>query len=115
MTKLCHFEIPSKDYQKAKGFYESLFGWKVDVQPGYAMIHIEDGIGGGFTDDHKPGGEASISLYFEVDDIPATLVKVAELGGNEVTPKTGIFGGEMGYYGQFKDLEGNIIGIWSGK
>ena len=115
MTKLYHFEIPSKDYQKAKGFYESLFGWKVDVQPemGYALIHIEDGIGGGFTDEYEPGGEAGISLYFKVDDIPAVLAKAVELGGQEVTPKTGIAGGDMGYYGKFKDLEGNIIGIWS--
>jgi len=114
MAKLCHFEIPSKDYAKAKDFYEALFGWKIDVQPemNYAMIHIEDGVGGGLTNEFEPGAGIGISLYFQVDDIPATLGKAVELGGQEVTPKTGI-GGEMGYYAMFKDREGNTIGLWS--
>ena len=115
MGKLCHFEIPSKDFDKSRDFYEALFGWKVDIQPemDYALIHIEGGMGGGFTNDAEPVTKMGFGLYFEVDDIPATIAKAVVLGGAEVTPKTGIGGGEMGYYGIFKDLDGNLIGLWS--
>jgi predicted enzyme related to lactoylglutathione lyase len=115
MAKLCHFEIPSRDYEKSKEFYESLFGWKIDIQPemNYGMIHIKDGIGGGLTNEFKPATEPGLALYFEVDDIPGTLMKAVDLGGAEVKPKTPIGGGEMGYYAEFKDLDGNIIGLWS--
>jgi len=115
MGKLIHFEIPSTDFEKSKKFYEGLLGWKVETIPGmdYAMINIEGGIGGGFTKEAKPTTEFGFGFYFEVDDIPAALAKAATLGGAEVTPKTGIGGGEMGYYGIFKDPDGNLIGLWS--
>jgi hypothetical protein len=114
MGKLCHFEIPSKDYERSKKFYEALFGWEIDIQPemNYALIRIKDGINGGFTNQAKPELEFGISLYFEVDDINATLSRAVELGGGEITPKTAI-GQDMGYYAIFKDLDGNLIGLWS--
>jgi len=117
MAKLIHFEIPSMDYERSKEFYEALFGWKVEVIPGmnYAMIDIEGGIGGGFTNEYKPETEHGIGLYFEVDDIPATLAKAVKLGGIQAVGKTGIGGGEMGYYGEFRDPDGNLIGVWSQK
>ena len=115
MKKLVHFEIPSIDIDRSKKFYEGLFGWKIEAIPGmdYAMINVEDGIGGGFSKGAKPSTELGIGLYFEVDDIPGTLKKAASLGGKELTPKTGIGGGEMGYYGEFSDPDGNRIGVWS--
>ena len=115
MGKLYHFEIPSKDYERSKKFYEALFGWKVDIQPemNYALIHVEGGTGGGFTNEAEPMTDFGCGLYFEVEDIPGTMKKAVGLGGAEVIPKTGIGGGEMGYYSVFKDPDGNLIGLWS--
>ena len=115
MVKLCHFEIPATDFERAGKFYEDLFGWEIQAMPemDYAIINVKDGIGGGLTKEYKPGAEFGFSLYFEVDDIPATLAKVKALGGEEVMPKGPIGDGSMGYLGQFKDLDGNTIGLWS--
>jgi predicted enzyme related to lactoylglutathione lyase len=39
MHEICHVEIPTTDFAKSKEFYETLFGWKVEVDPvtNYAM------------------------------------------------------------------------------
>ena len=115
MAKLIHFEIPSTDYARSKEFYEALLGWQVEVIPAmnYAMINIEGGVGGGFSSEFKPAAEHGIGLYFEVDDIPATLAKAVKLGGKQVMPKTAIGDGKMGYYGELRDPDGNLIGVWS--
>jgi len=31
--KICHFEIPVDNVEKAKTFYEKLFGWKIERMP----------------------------------------------------------------------------------
>ena len=115
MRKLVHFEIPSMNLERSKKFYENLFGWRIEAVPGmdYSMINVEDGIGGGLSKGAKPSTELGIGLYFEVDDIPASLAKAAKSGGKELTPKTAIGGGEMGYFGEFSDPDGNRIGLWS--
>jgi predicted enzyme related to lactoylglutathione lyase len=115
MNKLCHFEIPTTDFEKAGKFFTELFGWEIEAMPGmdYAIINVKDSIGGGLTKEYKPGAEFGFSLYFEVDDIPGTIAKAKELGGEEVMAKAPIGDGSMGYLGQFKDLDGNTIGLWS--
>ena len=56
--------------------------------------------------------ESAIRVYIEVDDIPATLKKAAELGGRTGEPKTEI-GGGMGFAGSLHDPCGCLIGLWS--
>jgi len=51
--------------------------------------------------------------YVEVEDIDATLAKVGELGGGVAMAKAEI--PEMGWYAQFTDPDGNVIGLWQGK
>lgn len=40
MDKIVHFEIPVEDLDRAKGFYGSIFGWRLDDVPGmdYTMV-----------------------------------------------------------------------------
>ena len=33
MRKVVHFEIPADDLDRAKNFYSSVFGWKLDTMP----------------------------------------------------------------------------------
>ena len=55
MATIVHFDIAADDPQRAKNFYESLFGWKIEQPPGpmeYYLIETEDlngvpGLGGG--------------------------------------------------------------------
>ena len=33
MPKVVHFEIPAEDLDRAKNFYGSVFGWKLETMP----------------------------------------------------------------------------------
>ena len=51
-------------------------------------------------------------LYFQVDDIEKSLLKAKQLGGEVEQEKVQI-SEEIGYQGKFKDVFGNIIGVFS--
>jgi predicted enzyme related to lactoylglutathione lyase len=45
MPTIVHFEIPTDDLERAKRFYNELFGWKIEKYPGpmeYWMITTTD-------------------------------------------------------------------------
>ncbi len=111
---ICHLEISSKDSVASSMFYESLFGWKLEMAMGeeYIFFNPETSPGGGITkvDEIRSGG--GIVFYVEVDDIDAYLTKAEELGGKIVKPQTPIPG--YGAYGQFNDLDSNLIGLFTG-
>jgi uncharacterized protein len=112
MNTICHLEISSKDSLASSKFYESLFGWKMEMAMGeeYIFFNPETPPGGGISkvDEITPGG--GIIFYVEVEDIDAYLAKAEELGGKIVKPQTPIPG--FGAYGQFSDLDRNIIGLY---
>ena len=57
-----------------------------------------------------PKGEPSgIVVYILVDDIEATLSRVAELGGRVVSSRARLSGGYCAY---FKDPGGNLLGLY---
>ncbi len=113
-NSLCHFEIMSRHPKKSADFYARLFGWKLNYDMGenYILFQPESGIGGGIqkADEITPG--SGLAIYIRVDDIEACLKKAVDLGGKQVTGKTEI--PNVGWYGQFSDLDGNTIGIYSG-
>lgn len=111
--KLCHFEIPSKEPDKAGEFYGNVFGWKIDAAsfPGYHMIEASEPPNGGIEkrEPFSPG----IMIYIEVDDVTATLNKVKAAGGNIVKEKTEI--PDTGHFGILNDPDGNVLGVFQGK
>jgi hypothetical protein len=40
MDKVIHFEIPADDIERARKFYKSTFGWKMDEVPGMDYVLI---------------------------------------------------------------------------
>lgn len=111
------FEIPVADMDRAKSFYEAVFGCKlalVDMTPRQmAMFSMEmgiPGIGGALVKEETfvPSYHGTL-VYFSVSDIPAALDKVVANGGKLLLPKTSI--GEYGYCAYFEDCEGNRIGL----
>lgn len=111
------FEIPVRDMDRARQFYESVFGFQLSLnamgptlmaffpfsQEGYgaggALIKSED-----FTPSH-----AGAMVYFAVADIEAILAGIQAHGGKMVTPRTDI--GEHGFFAHFEDCEGNRVGL----
>jgi uncharacterized protein len=115
MPTIVHFDIATDNPQRAKDFYESLFGWKMISPPGmtdYYLIETEDingnkGVGGGLGKRGDPSQR--ITSYIGVDNIDKYSKKVAGLGG-KVQPKMPVPG--WGYLAICLDTEGNAFGLW---
>lgn len=108
-----HVEIPSANVADAAGFYEALFGWKMQHVPemNYTMWEDGSGFGGGFNEvsDQSPVGQ--VLVYIDSDDIEADLKQVESLGGTVLQPKTEIPG--TGWFGLFKDPTGNVLALYT--
>src|SRR5438045_9076611 len=81
--KLVHFELPVQDTQRAKTFWSGVFGWEFgdSAMPGmeYYMVRTGEDQGGAvFPADNAGSG---LIVYFDTDDIDASIAKVRELGG----------------------------------
>jgi hypothetical protein len=110
--KLVHFEIYAKDPDRATGFYSSLFGWNFSdsEMPGidYRMVQTGDDQGGAV---YKPedGNTGHLKVYFDTDDIDASVAKVRESGG-EAGDKQPIPG--IGWWSDCKDTEVNSFSLY---
>ncbi|MYA27926.1 MAG: VOC family protein [Nitrospira sp. SB0672_bin_25] len=113
------FEIPVNDLERAKQFYETVFGLQLSLNEmgpmKMAWFPMSQGGGGatgtlmqseGYTPSH-----AGTLVYFTVTDIEGTLARVNANGGKTLMPKTSI--GEHGYIAHFQDCEGNRVALHS--
>ena len=68
-------------------------------------------MGGAFQKSDKIiNGE--VTLYISTDDIDLSLEKIKDAKGDVVQKKTQI-SEEHGFYALFKDISGNLMGLWS--
>jgi predicted enzyme related to lactoylglutathione lyase len=108
--KLVHVEIAAADADRAQGFWAGVFGWEVQptVSPevDYRMFQNADDQGGAIVGGGEPG---TLTVYFDTDDIDATLAKVSEQGG-EAGDKTPVPG--FGWFAACRDTEGNAFSLW---
>jgi predicted enzyme related to lactoylglutathione lyase len=87
MSTIVHFDVPADDVERAKKFYNDLFGWTFSGTPGYPdyfLIETRDlegkpGIGGGLGKRMSP--DQRILTYIGIDSIDACIRKVERLGG----------------------------------
>ncbi len=127
MDPIVHFEIPVKDLDQARKFYD-VFGWKLENWPMpdgsvYVGVHttpidektrmpVKPGaINGGIMkqiDEVKNVNGAIIAV--NVPSIDEKVKEIEAAGGRVVKAKTDIMG--MGYYAYFADPSGNILGLW---
>lgn len=88
------FEVLTRDYDATVGFYRNVFGWDIQVMDeGPELRYSTRGAGetasagimdaSGFLPEGVP---AHWSVYFDVTDADAALVKTVELGGSIVRP-----------------------------
>jgi predicted enzyme related to lactoylglutathione lyase len=113
-----HFEVVGKDGEKLQRYYGELFGWNVNVDNPmqYGMVDAKDntsmtgdnGIGGGIGQG-PDGYEGHVTFYVAVPDVEEALQKAESLGGTRVMGPEKIM--DMVELGQFKDPEGNVIGL----
>ena len=116
------FEIPVKDYERAKQFYTTVMDSKItdyhmpEQNMKYGMFaHDKDnnGIGGGLVEaeGQTPTADGPTLYLNGGDDLSVPLGKVENAGGKVIMPKTDI--GENGFMAQFLDTEGNRIALHS--
>src|SRR5207247_10372739 len=108
--------IYSADPAKARRFYTSVFGWKMNEVPqtGYTFVHTDaggKGIGGGIGPLRGP--KPFVTFYVVVRDLNATLKKATEGGGKIDRKSTRL--GPTTTIALFSDLDGNVIGLTDGK
>lgn len=118
-NKLTWFEINVVDLERAKTFYESVFGaeftfYDMPGSPMYAFNadHSLGEIGGALVkaSDNEPSEKGSV-VYFSCEDVSIEAARVEPAGGKLLFPKMSI--GDFGYIVHFIDSEGNRIGLHS--
>ena len=128
MGKVVHFEIPADDLDRARTFYGKVFGWRIDTMPmpgggeytGLTTTAVDEktmtptepgAINGGMM--QRDAATPAPVITIDVEDIDAALAKIEELGGMAVLGRQAV--GEMGWAAYFKDVEGNLMGLWQGR
>ncbi len=116
------FEIPVKNFSKAKTFYESILGAEMQLMEAMGMksaffpADMENGsIGGCIIEGqgYEPTNKGSLVYLNGGDDLTGVLSRVENAGGKITLPKTAI--GQNGFMAHFEDTEGNKIGLHSMK
>jgi uncharacterized protein len=107
-----HWEVQARDPGAQMRFFGELFGWNVDANnpQNYGMVTPAGpgSIGGGIG----PTMDAPrATFYVQVPSIADTLDKAATMGGQTLMPRTDI---GMIVMAQFRDPEGNVIGLVEG-
>ena len=109
--RLVYFELPAADPSRSTEFYKSLFGWSFNKMEGpmeYYMTEAGGQPGGGLYP-AQGGDDRTAKIYFDTDDIEASLAQVRELGGTagEKSPVPG-----MGWYAECQDPGGTKFSLW---
>lgn len=116
-ANLAHFAIECDDVERAKRFYEAVFGWRIQPwgPPGFYQIFsgtkTSPGVQGALQGRRSPltgTGNRCCECTFAVDSLKATLAAVAANGGRSLTTEFRIEGVGNGAY--FEDSEGNRMG-----
>ena len=115
------FEIPTRDLERAKRFYESVLACELSLQEmgplkmaWFPMVENAPYATGTliYHETTTPALDGTV-VYFHVDDVDAALARVTSAGGKVLTPKTPI--GEHGFTAHFEDSEGNRVALHSTK
>ena len=117
------FEIPVTDMDRAKAFYDNVFGVKIQVQDFGGLLmgwfpFAEDKLGASGSlvrqESYVPSETDGVLIYFSSHDVNNEINRVEGAGGKVVQPKTQI-SPDVGYMALFIDTEGNRIALHSRK
>jgi predicted enzyme related to lactoylglutathione lyase len=114
-----HFEIIGHSPDRLRTYYGELFGWEFDTtgpvssevseSGNYGFIEpigpgIAGGVGGG------AGYEPRVLFYVGVPEVEAALARAESLGGTRAMDPNRAPGRDL-VVGQFRDPEGNLVGL----
>ena len=110
--RIVHFELPAQDGERGKAFWSGLFGWEFKDAGMPGMTYWLTQAGGepaGALYSYEQGAEPSPIVYFDTDDINASVAKVRELGGqaDDAMPIP-----HVGWFARCHDTEGNSFSLF---
>lgn len=119
--RVVHFEIPFDDGDRARSFYQEVFGWNLQTMPemDYTMVTsgpsgergpTEPGFINGGMFERRQGAATGPTVVVDVESIDRALASIEQLGGKTVVGRQPV--GDMGFSAYFTDPEGNIVGLW---
>ena len=114
------FEIPAKNFERAKSFYETILEIEIHIMPhpmykyGIFPADMQSGqVGGGLVEGegYEPSTKGSLVYLNGGEDLTVILSRVENAGGKIILPKTSI--GQNGFMAHFEDTEGNKMALHS--
>jgi hypothetical protein len=95
MNNITHFEIYAEQPENLVEFYGALLGWQLEKVAGVDYWRVQtgpteaNGLSGGLT--YRPNPEIRTwLLYVNVPSLDQVLVRLKELGGKVLRPKTAV-------------------------
>lgn len=110
--KINYVEMPSRDLEATKKFFNEAFGWSfIDYGPDYMAIE-NAGLDGGFFKSERVATteNGSVLVVLFSTDLEATLEKVTRSGGAIIRD---IFSFPGGRRFHFADPNGNEYAVWA--
>ena len=113
---VAHFDVAADDVERARRFYERVFGWRFEAwgPPDFYLIHTgppgDPGIHGSVSKRNEPltgRGRRGYECTISVDDLTAIRASVLANGGRILLEEHEIVG--VGRLIRFEDSEGNIV------
>jgi predicted enzyme related to lactoylglutathione lyase len=123
MDPVVHFEMPAEDRKRMSEFYAKAFGWQTQQlgpdMGNYVLVMTTESdvkgpkkpgaINGGFYSKSDDMPAQFPSVVISVQDIKASMKKVADAGGRVLGEPMNIPG--IGQYVSFLDSEGNRVSM----
>lgn len=114
------FEIPVRDFARAKAFYSAIFDCEMPEMAmgphtmGFFPHEQGKGVGGAIVlgPEMDPSACGTLVYLNGGTDLNTVLQRVAAAGGRVLQDKTEIAPG-MGFYALFQDPDGNRVGLHS--
>jgi uncharacterized protein len=114
-TNFGHIELVTQDIDKAKDFYQKLFGWKVRDLPDlpYSLFNETLSPTGGMMKSPQSDGESFWIPYLVTDDISGLTEKARSLGAT--IHREVMVAGQYGWLSIINDPTGATFGLWQPK
>lgn len=118
------FEIPVNDFERAKKFYETIFGYEMPerqmdtARMGFLLYDFQNGGRGGAIvydpEFYKPSPDGAL-IYLNCEpDLQDILDKVEPAGGKILRGKVIVSpDAQLGYWALMQDTEGNRVALHS--
>lgn len=112
------FEIPVKDFQRAKQFYQQVLELKIqEMEFNYILHgffeHAYGGVSGAIVQgEGEPSNKGTLIYFNGGEDLSNCLQRIKQNGGIVLQEKT-LISEEIGFFALFLDTEGNRLGLWS--